>query len=354
MQHQKTAARGVSIFPIEAPDQLSGQQHQGMRVAIHRLFHGVGKVRQQRIADIRILIGKAAHFQLFHQIAHLPLVQQKRRDGHQRFTVRRNAFGKIELRQCLRLQNSADGVVHQFHCKLREGQQQKQKRDSKTSKRIVERDQRQDDYSHCKQGDGLNSAKIKIVGIIAKQNADTVQQAGTEPAAGPQVTPPGIDQIIADMRTARGNARIYVWLLGCILGHFQRHLRNFDFVHRRPCSKFFNGCSIHVAAVEVHVFVGVGWILLENGLERNKRFQDVRPGRQSYLLQAQNGSVKGCVARWQVAECAGSLGQNFFQQHLFQRDRQRPQLPHRQRFLHLKPLKKTGEYRNAPSILRCV
>ena len=171
----------------------------------------------------------------------------------------------------------------------------------------------------------LYSTDIEIVWVGAQDGADAIQHARVKIAAFSQFVQTIIDQVVADMRTARRNSLVDAGLLRRIARQHQRHIRNLNFIHG-GFRRYFGDCDpIHVAAFEIHARVGIGWVLAQNVLEGDQGFQNIRPNWQADLMQTQQGRIQCSIARRQVAECSRSLSQNFFQQGQFQRDWESPQ-----------------------------
>ena len=74
--------------------------------------------------NVGVVVAQKAHFQVFHQAAHLLFIEQEGWDRHESHAIGRNSFGKIELGKNFRRQQRRDQIVHDLHGTLRTGQQQ--------------------------------------------------------------------------------------------------------------------------------------------------------------------------------------------------------------------------------------
>ena len=105
------------IAPVEAFDQFPADANQFVALVLRPV--GIGQIGHQGEVQVRIAIRQEADLEIERQVAHLRFVQQQAGYGHHGRAIRRNALGKIQLRQCARGNQVRHQMVHEIDGRLR-------------------------------------------------------------------------------------------------------------------------------------------------------------------------------------------------------------------------------------------
>src|SRR6202034_210358 len=206
----------IFVAVVQFVDEANGEDDEGIGVVLARAADGVGKIAEQRKVQIGIGIGESADFKVLHQLTHLTLVEQQRRNGDHGGVVRRDAVSEVDFGQGQRAKDGGDGVVYQVNRALGGRDQQHEEGDGKAAEDGVIRDQRQKHRTDQQDGENLDAADEEVVGMAMQGGPNAIDDAWMIADAGFELFESLVDEVVADVRAAQVHARVANGLfLGC-------------------------------------------------------------------------------------------------------------------------------------------
>src|SRR6266567_982318 len=226
---------------------------------------------------IGIAIREEPDFHFIHHLPHLLLVQQQCGDNDQRGAIAGNALAEVELWQWLGIKYGSDSIVDQLHSALHGRHDHEQKCDCETSEDRVIRQQRKDSRGDEEYGDELDAGYVEVVRVAADKGAEPQVERGMEVDVRRKLCEPSIQKVIADVAAALLLSNVFIVPLGTFSGKFEHLCRDLGFCKVGMARDQRHSVPIHLACVQVHLWIGSGWILTKRSVECDERFKNAAP-----------------------------------------------------------------------------
>ena len=268
---QQVKAR-LTVLIVQRGDHRRGRLDNG-RVAGQRFRIGVGKVAEQREAQVLVVVGQRPHFQRVHQLAHALHGRQDRGHRHQRAEIVRHAVAKRQLRQPPRRNDRRQNGVQEGQRELadRDQRQHRHQRHQRPGAAVVARVLEEAGLEERRRQH--DAAQIAQRGMLEGQPRDALTQGGRIAHRALEIEPAARNQVIADVMRA-----IEPGLLDARRfreGHGT--LGDLDLIHVRSLRQLLHGLPIAIARLEVHAPVRAHRIVSEDPLDAADRFHKLRP-----------------------------------------------------------------------------